>query len=340
MNIHKLISLYCFLTLILLTALPSAAQQPAQSKSDTLKTAVKKPQDLAADTIPRDSLKLPYSFSKEQKGSLFLNDKDRTQVIYDPETNRYIFVEKIGDYYVKSPIYMTKKEYEEYRLKRDMLDYFKQKVSAVGGNAKDKELAQRDLLPKYYVNSNFFENIFGGNTIEVNPQGSVLIKMGILFQKVDNPQLSERNRQSTTFDFDQEISASLNAKVGNRLRVGANFDTQSTFNFQNQIKLEYTPTEDDIVRKIEVGNVSMPIQSSLITGAQNLFGVKTELQFGKTTVTGVFSQQRSQTRSVAAQALPLTNLNCGPVITTKTGIFSCHNISGITTMLPSVIFRL
>ena len=196
---------------------------------------------------------------------------------------------------------MTQKEYEEYRLKRDMLSYFKDKISAVGGKKKDSELAQKNLLPKYYVNSSFFENIFGGNEIEVNPQGSVLVKMGILFQKVENPQLSERNRQSTTFDFDQEINASLNAKVGKRLRVNINFDTQSTFNFQNQVKLEYTPTEDDIIRKVEVGNVSMPIQSSLITGAQNLFGVKTQLQFGKTTVTGVFAKQNSQTRSVAAQ---------------------------------------
>ncbi|VAW12910.1 FIG00648977: hypothetical protein, partial [hydrothermal vent metagenome] len=136
---------------------------------------------------------------------------------------------------------------------------------------------------------------------------SILIKMGLIFQKVENPQLSEKNRQSITFDFDQEISASLNAKIGERLKVTANFDTQSTFNFQNLVKLEYTPTEDDIIRKIEVGNVSMPSRNSLVTGAQNLFGVKTELQFGKTTVTGIFSQQRSQTRSVAAQGGSILN---------------------------------
>jgi cell surface protein SprA len=124
---------------------------------------------------------------------------------------------------------------------------------------------------------------------------------------VENPQLSENNRQSTTFDFDQEINASLNARIGTRLRVLANFDTQSTFNFQNMVKLEYTPTEDDIIRKIEVGNVSMPIRNSLVTGAQNLFGAKMELQFGKTTVTGIFSQQRSQTRSVSAQGGSILN---------------------------------
>ena len=289
--------LFILLFFVTVTIKAQIPPPPAPKKVDSTKAV-----EVKIDTIKRDSLvKLPYSFKPSQKGSLFLNELSKFEVIYDAEKGHYIFVEKIGDYYIKHPIYMTKKEYEEYRLKVDMLSYFKDKVSAIDGKKKSAAEAQKNLLPQYQIKSQFFENIFGGNTIEVNPQGSVLVKMGILFQKVDNPQLSERNRSSTTFDFDQEINASLNAKVGKRLRVSAAFDTQSTFNFQNQIKLEYTPTEDDIIRKIEVGNVSMPIQSSLISGAQNLFGVKTELQFGKTTVTGVFSQQRSQTRSVQAQ---------------------------------------
>ena len=298
LNIHKLLIGILFFTSVSL----SGQVLPPEKPKDTTKTSLLKEVLQVKDTLKIDSLgKLPYTFNSNQKGSLFLNKYANFEVIYDPETSQYIFVEKVGDYYIKHPFYMSKKEYEEYRLRRDMMDYFKEKVSAIGGRQKDKELAQKNLLPKYYVKSELFENIFGGNEIEVNPQGSVLVKMGVLFQKVENPQLSERNRQSTTFDFDQEINASLNARVGKRLTVNANFDTQATFNFQNLIKLDYTPTEDDIIRKIEVGNVSMPIQSSLISGAQNLFGVKTELQFGRTTITGVFSQQRSQTRSVAAQ---------------------------------------
>jgi len=279
--------------LLFSTSVLSAQNNPSnnninQSASDT---SIKK------DTLPP----LPYSFKSSQSGSLFLNNNSEQEIIFDPKTGNYILYEKIGDYYIKHPIHMTPEEYKDYRLQRDMLEYSKTKLNAISGKTKNSAEAQKNLLPTYYVNSNFFESIFGGNTIEVNPQGSILIKMGLIFQKVENPQLSERNRQSTTFDFDQEISASLNAKIGNRLRVSANFDTQSTFNFQNMVKLEYTPTEDDIIRKIEVGNVSMPIRNSLVAGAQNLFGAKTELQFGKTTVTGIFSQQRSQTRSVAAQ---------------------------------------
>ena len=125
--------------------------------------------------------------------------------------------------------------------------------------------------------------------------------LGVRYTKQDNPAFSPRNRAQTSFDFNQRISMSLMGKVGTRLSVNANYDTQSTFAFQNLIKLEYAPTEDDIIQKIEVGNVSMPLTNSLIRGAQSLFGVKAQVQFGKTTITGVFSEQKSQTKSVTAQ---------------------------------------
>ena len=248
-----------------------------------------------------DSIQLKYPFKSNQSGNLFLSDPSKTEVVYDSELKRYMVIEKIGDYYVKHPIYMSQEDYESYRLKKDMLEYYRDKLSATNSKKEGSLEAQKNLLPTYYVNSDFFESVFGGNTIEVNAQGSVLVKMGVLYQKVDNPQLSENNRSSLTFDFDQEISASIQAKVGTRLSVGAQYDTQSTFNFQNQIKLEYTPTEDDILQKIEIGDVSMPIKNSLIVGAQSLFGVKAQLKFGNTTVTGVIAEQKSQTTSVSAE---------------------------------------
>ncbi|WP_457616301.1 T9SS outer membrane translocon Sov/SprA [Lutibacter sp.] len=288
-TIFKTPILFFSLLLLFTAAITAQTTPPSTSATDTI------------NTVAADTLKLKYPFKNTQTGSLYLADPSTTEIIYDTTLGKYMIIEKIGDYYVKRPIFMTQEEYKQYRLKKDMLEYFKTKISATNSKKKGSAEAQKNLLPTYYVNSDFFQSVFGGNTIEVNPQGSVLIKMGILYQKVDNPQLSERNRSSFTFDFNQEISASISAKVGTRLKVGAQYDTQSTFNFQNQIKLEYTPTEDDILQKVEVGNVSMPLKNSLIAGAQSLFGVKTQLQFGKTTVTGVFAEQKSQTRSVSAQ---------------------------------------
>jgi cell surface protein SprA len=220
---------------------------------------------------------------------------------YDPLMDRYILNTSFEGFNINYPVILTPKEYQNLVLKESMHSYFKEKSDAIDGKKAGSEDAKKDLLPRYYVNSGFFESIFGSNTIDVKPTGSVEMDLGARYTKQDNPSLSPRNRSSTTFDFDQRISMALTGKVGTRLNVNANYDTESTFAFQNLIKLDYTPTEDDIIQKIEVGNVSMPLNSSLIRGAQSLFGVKAQLQFGKTTVTGVFSEQKSQTRSVTAE---------------------------------------
>ncbi|MQP25323.1 cell surface protein SprA [Flavobacterium sp. LMO8] len=220
---------------------------------------------------------------------------------YDPASDRYIYTSTVDGFNINYPMILTPKQYEELVLREQMRKYYQEKSAAIDGKKAGSEDAKKDLLPRYYVNSKFFEAIFGSNTIDVKPTGSVELDLGVRFTKQDNPSFSPRNRKTTSFDFDQRISVGLQGKVGTRLNVNVNYDTQSTFAFQNLIKLEYTPTEDDIIQKIEVGNVSFPLSNSLIRGAQSLFGVKAQLQFGKTTFTGVFSEQKSQTKSVTSQ---------------------------------------
>ena len=224
---------------------------------------------------------------------------------YDPATDRYILNTTFAGVDINYPIILTPKEYEQLVLKNSIHDYFKEKADAVSGQKAAAVAAKKNLLPKYYVNSSFFEAIFGSNTIDVKPTGSAEIDLGFRHTKQDNPSFSPRNRSSTTFDFNQRISMSLMGKVGTRLNVNANYDTQSTFAFQNLIKLSFDPSasggEDSIIKKIEVGNVSMPLNSTLIRGAQSLFGVKAQLQFGGTSVNAVFAEQKSQTKTVTAQ---------------------------------------
>lgn len=254
-------------------------------------------------TISNVSLAQDSTAVGNEMGNMVLPTPSSIQDLYtyDPVTDRYIYTKTLGGFNISYPIILTPQEYQQLIQEEQMRDYFKAKIDAADGRKEGSEEEQKNLLPAFYVNSNFFESIFGGNTIEVIPQGSVEMDLGLLYTKQDNPQYSPRNRSNLSFDFDQRISLSLLAKVGTRLQVTANYDTESTFDFQNQIKLEYTPTEDDIIQKIEVGNVSMPLNSSLIQGAQSLFGVKTQLQFGKTTITGVFSEQKSETRTVTAE---------------------------------------
>ena len=220
---------------------------------------------------------------------------------YDPISDSYIYTNKVEGFDINYPIILSPAEYQKLVMRDKMRDYFKKKSDAIDGLKEGTEAQKKNLLPRYYIKSGLFESIFGSNTIDVKPTGSVDIDFGVRHTKQDNPSFSPRNRSTTTFDFNQKISVGLQGKVGTRLSVNANYDTQSTFAFQNLIKLEFAPNEDDILQKIEVGNVSMPLSGSLIRGAQSLFGVKAQLKFGKTTVTGVFSEQKSQTRSVTSQ---------------------------------------
>jgi cell surface protein SprA len=224
---------------------------------------------------------------------------------YDPVTQMYILSKTIGDFRADYPSVLSPKEYEDRLRKESMRRYFKDKLDAIDGKKGADSLAKKDLLPRYYIKSGLFEAIFGSNTIDIKPTGSVEIDFGLRYTKQDNPAFSARNRSATSFDFNQRISMSLMGKVGTKLNVNINYDTQSTFSFQNLVKIAYDPnfsgSEDSIIKSIEVGNVSMPLNSSLIKGAQSLFGVKTKLQFGKTTITGVFSEQKSQSKTVVAE---------------------------------------
>ena len=268
-----------FLLLFFLGTLSVWSQQPVQ---DSVKTG-----------FNLGTIKIPQSNSIESKYT------------YDAITDRYIFTEKIGDFNINYPIILTPKEFQDLVAKENLKSYYKEKIDAFDGKKNGSEDSQKNLLPEFYVNSDLFATIFGSNVIEVVPQGSVEMDIGAIFSKQENPSFSPRNRSNFTFDFDQRISLSLLGKVGTRVQVNANYDTQSTFDFQQLVKLEFDPTagggEDSIIQKIEVGNVSMPLNSSLITGAQSLFGVKAQLQFGRTTVTGVFSEQKSQATTVVSE---------------------------------------
>ncbi|APG60392.1 cell surface protein SprA [Christiangramia salexigens] len=251
--------------------------------------------EAVAQETPQDTTSTGYVL-----GEIDLPDPQsiESRYEYDPILDRYFYKQNLGEINLGLPLVLTPEEFEDLVLIEEMRKYFKLKNDALTGRKEGAEEIQKDLLPDFYVNSSFFESIFGGSEINIVPQGSVELDLGMLYTKQDNPSFSPRNRRNLSFDFDQRISLSLLGQIGERLQVTANYDTESTFDFQNQLKLEYTPNEDDIVQKIEVGNVNMALNNSLIQGAQSLFGFKTELQFGKTRITGVFSEQKSERRTV------------------------------------------
>ncbi len=252
------------------------------------------------DSTEKDTT-LPYPY-KGKDGGLYLNTPTNftTEVVYDPVTGMYVLYEKIGDLLAKPPRYMTAKEYQVYLYEKQKSEYWKSKVKAnskYGNNNRGDD----GLIPQIQINNEVFGKIFGTNVIDIKPQGSAEVIFAGRYQKIDNPILPERNRSTFNFDFDQRIQMSVTGKIGTALQLGLNYDTEATFAFDNKMKLEYSGDEDNIIKKLEMGNVSMPVNGSLVTGVQSLFGVKGQFQFGKTTVTGVIAEQRSQSQSVNVQ---------------------------------------
>ncbi|MGB1217558.1 MAG: cell surface protein SprA, partial [Saprospiraceae bacterium] len=221
------------------------------------------------------------------------------EVKYDPETGLYLITEKIGDEYFKAPTYMTFEEYLKYTEKKQRQEYFDQLVRDAQGGAGGSGLP--DPIRNIDIPNDKLDKLFGGTKIDIRPQGNIDLTLGADYQKVDNPIIPERQRRQGGFDFDMAIQMNVTGQIGEKLKLNTSYNTQATFDFENQMKLEYAGEEDDIIKKIEAGNVSLPLKSSLIQGSQSLFGVKTQLQFGRMTLTGVASQQRGKRNSLQIQ---------------------------------------
>lgn len=252
------------------------------------------------DTNDPDSLR--YPLNENSNGGLYLNNPSNftTEIVYDPITGQYIIYQRIGDLNAKPPMFMTPEEYQKYIYQKQINDYWNSKEASTSKANGDPNRDGR-ILPPMQINNKAFGKVFGSDIVEIRPQGAAEIRFGGRYQKVENPALPVRNQRMFNFDFDQRIQMNVTGKIGDALQLGINYDTEATFAFENKMKLEYEGDEDGIIKRLEMGNVNLPVNSSLITGAQSLFGVKGQFQFGKTTVTAVFSEQRSQSQSINVQ---------------------------------------
>ncbi|HNP97838.1 MAG TPA: cell surface protein SprA, partial [Bacteroidia bacterium] len=253
-----------------------------------------------------DTTQLRYPFHDRQgdpysnpgtSNPLYLKDPAniKTTVDYDPDNNRYNINENMGELFYRNPSYMSFDEFVDHEFNKSTQDYWKQRAS------EEDQLNKKAFAPKITVNSVVFDRIFGGNTIDIRPQGSAELSFAVNISKNQNPALPEKQRTVTTFDFKEKIQMNVIANIGDKMKLTTNYNTEATFDFENKMKLEYTGYEDDIIKKIEAGNVSLPLNSQLIQGSQSLFGIKTQLQFGRMTVTSIFSQQKGKSQTIDVQ---------------------------------------
>ncbi|MFM7727848.1 MAG: cell surface protein SprA, partial [Flavobacteriales bacterium] len=224
-----------------------------------------------------------------------LPDNIQYSVEYNPATGQYEVVQSVGGKFDYRPrTSMTLEEYMNSQQTENVSSYWKE-------IQQEEDEANREYSKTIKIGSEGFENIFGSNEIEIRPQGSAELTFGVNSSKTDNPRIPERQRRITTFNFDQKIQLNVVGNIGTRMKLNVNYNTESTFDFENQMKLQYTGDEDQILQGIEMGNVSLPLSGSLIQGSSSLFGAKISTKWGHLRNTTVASQQRGERKEITIQ---------------------------------------
>ena len=274
-------------------AAPPPKEQPVLAEEEEIPDSLLHPRWKIKKTSPLYVADLDSSVV-----DLRMPDNIKQQAEYNDSTGVYLIGSKIGSTYLNTPILMTPEEYQEWSRERELRKFFRQKNAAnFAAKGKDKfDFADMhfDLGPA--------EKIFGPGGVRIKTQGTAELKLGANFKSIDNPSLPERNRNTKAIDFDEKINLNVTGKVGDKVNMNLNYNTDATFDFDTKnIKLRYEGKEDEIIKLIEAGNVTFPTNNSLVKGASSLFGVRTDMQFGRLKLQTVFSQKKSTTSSVSSK---------------------------------------
>ena len=256
------------------------------------------------DTLPHSRWRIqrtaPVETADLDSSALDLKmpDNIRQEVEYQDSLDVYYIGSKIGDTYLNAPVLMTPQEYRKWSEKKALYQFFREK---------DKENVKSQGKDKFSFADMHFdlgpaEKIFGPGGVRIKTQGTAELKMGATLKNIDNPSLPIRNRRTTAFDFDEKINLSVNGKVGDKVNMNLNYNTDATFDFDAQsLKLKYEGKEDEIIKLVEGGNVTFPSNNSLVKGASSLFGIRTDMQFGRLKLQTVVSQKNSTSKSVSSK---------------------------------------
>src|SRR5574344_290225 len=270
-----------------------AQPKAIETENDSIPDSLLHPRWKIQRTSPIDNSDL-----KKNSADLKMPDNLKQEVVYNDSIDTYIIGSKIGDSYLNTPIFMTPEEYQQWSLRNSFVKYFRDKnEEAVKTKGKDKfsfSDMKFDLGPA--------EKIFGPGGVRIKTQGTAELKLGATLKNIDNPSLPIRNRKTTTMDFDEKINLSVNGKVGDKMDMNLNYNTDATFDFDTKnIKLKYEGKEDEMIKLVEAGNVSCPSNSAVVRVSSSLFGWRTDMQFGKLKLQTVVSQKKSTSKSVTSK---------------------------------------
>ena len=291
-------------------SITALAMPPQDDKTQKQKTAAKAQPvfQVEEDTIPDSLLHARWKIQKtapvlvadldSSALDLRLPENIKQQVEYDDSLNYYRIGSKMGDSYLNAPILMTPEEYMKWSERREREAFFRKKEAENVATKGKEKFSFADM----HFDLGPAEKIFGPGGVRIKTQGTAELKLGATLKNIDNPSLPERNRKTTAVDFDEKINLNVTGKVGDKVNMSLNYNTDATFDFDTKnLKLHYDGKEDEIIKLVEAGNITFPSNNSLVKGASSLFGVRTDMQFGKLKLQTVLSRKNSTTKSVSSQ---------------------------------------
>lgn len=268
-------------------------EQPVLNIDDTVPDSLRNPRWKVQRTMPITVADLHYNAA-----DLMRPENIEQKADYNDTLGYYIFGNKMGGTYVQAPLMMTRKEYMKWSEKRMLEKMFREKNNAIFANKGKEKFDFSDM----HFDLGPAEKIFGPGGVRVTTQGTAELKFGATMKNIQNPSLPIKRRKTTNIDFDEKINFNMTGKVGDKVNMGLNYNTDATFDYDAQnMKLKYDGKEDEIIKLVEGGNVSFPSNSSLIRGASSLFGIRSDWQFGKLKLQTVVSQKKSSSTSVSSK---------------------------------------
>lgn len=240
----------------------------------------------------------PYASVFPRKTRPFFTPLPRSwqhEIVFDTTALNYTSLEKIGLTETRFPVTLDFESYRDARLDRDLDETWTELILR---QQQAQQRASRGGLGFNVVvpggRQSAFTTIFGKPSVDLRVNGTADISAGFDYRKSDQ-QVSVTGRPSQLDpQFKQDLSLGITGTIGDKLQINVQYDSRNQFDFENQLRLEYTGYEDEIIQKIEAGNVNLQTPSSLIRGGQSLFGIKSEMQVGGVRLTTVMSQQEGQ----------------------------------------------
>ncbi|HEX2868911.1 MAG TPA: cell surface protein SprA [Ignavibacteriales bacterium] len=255
----------------------------------------------------------PYvEFNPKKKSKFFANPSPQLisrTVELDSTGNFVLIKEKIGNEPYKIMLRIPLDEYVKMKMAANNRNIWEDIAYKYELKDKTKDLGAliTDItnidIPLPSVG---FLSIFGKKGINIRISGAVDIHGAWRNETTEGITASLLGNTRNEPDFKQTVQINVQGTIGDKLKINADWNTERTFEYENQLKLSYKGYEDEIVQSVEAGNVSLQT-SPLVGGSEALFGVKANFQLGPLSLTALASQKKGEVKEIAISGGSTTN---------------------------------